>query len=326
MYNQPVSIHVQNLTCTYSGRGHDKRPVVANDNLSFEVRRGEIFGLLGANGAGKTTLVHQLMGLARPDSGEISLEGIDVVKTPEHVKRIVGFMPQTGLPMRYVEVERALHYTGRLRGQTDADAKQQARQLIADLGIGDYAQRFVNKLSGGMLRLTNFAMSLMGCPHVLILDEPTNELDPHKRRVVWDMIARMNQELGVTCILVTHNVLEAERVVQRVAVMKAGRIVAQGTPGELKLYTGSKVRLEFRLKDGESLQPAELSELSALGTVNATRTDEYCIHLLPETVSTATDMFMNQIGLSRLDDFRLAPPTLEEVYLEFDPEQQGALN
>lgn len=324
MHNQPVSIYIQNLTCTYPARRHDKHPVVANDNLSFEVHQGEIFGLLGANGAGKTTLVYQLMGLIRPDSGQICLEGIDVVKTPEQVKHIVGFLPQTGLPMRYVEVERALHYTGRLRGQTDTEARQQAQQLVDELAIGDYTKRFVNKLSGGMLRLTNFAMALMGWPQVLILDEPTNELDPHKRRVVWDMIARLNQERGVTCILVTHNVLEAERVIQRVAVMKAGRIVAQGTPGELKLYTGSKVRLEFRLKDGESLQANELRQLSALGSINTARQDEYCIHLLPETVSAATDTIMNQIGLSRLDDFRLAPPTLEEVYLEVDSEQQGA--
>lgn len=326
MHDQPVSICVHQLTCTYPGRGRDKRPVVANSNLSFEVRRGEIFGLLGANGAGKTTLVYQLMGLMQPDSGQIHLEGIDVVKTPEQVKRIVGFLPQTGLPMRYVEVERALHFTGRLRGQTDADARQQARQIITDLGIGDYSHRFVNKLSGGMLRLVNFAMALMGWPQVLILDEPTNELDPHKRRVVWDMIAHLNRERGVTCILVTHNVLEAERVIQRVAVMRAGRIVAQGTPGELKLYTGGKVRLEFRLKDGETLQASELRDMSALGTVETIRADEYSIQLLPETVSAATDTLMNRIGLSRLDDFRLAPPTLEEVYLEYDTDQQGASN
>ncbi|MCL4246914.1 MAG: ABC transporter ATP-binding protein [Anaerolineae bacterium] len=323
MDNRPVSIHVRHLTRTYPGRGRDKQPVIANDNLSFEVRRGEIFGLLGANGAGKTTLIYQLMGLMQPDAGEISLEGIDVIRTPDKVKQIVGFLPQTGLPMRYVEVERALHYTGRLRGQTDTDARQQARLLIDELGIGDHAQRFVNKLSGGMLRLANFAMALMGWPQVLILDEPTNELDPHKRRVVWEMIARLNRERGVTCILVTHNVLEAERVIQHVAVMKAGRIVAQGTPGALKLYTGAKVRLEFRLKDGEQLAEDELHALAALGTVDSTRQDEYCLHLQPETVSAATDSLMNRIGLARLDDFRLAPPTLEEVYLEFDSEQQG---
>lgn len=323
MDDQPVSIHVQNLTCSYPGRERDKRTVVANDNLSFEVRRGEIYGLLGANGAGKTTLVYQLMGLMRPDAGHVCLEGIDVVKTPERVKRIVGFLPQTGLPMRYVEVERALHYTGRLRGQTNTDARQQARQLIAELGIGDYAQRFVNKLSGGMLRLANFGMALMGWPQVLLLDEPTNELDPQKRRLVWEMIAHLNRERGVTCILVTHNVLEAERVIQRVAVMKAGRIVAQGTPGELKLYTGGKARFEFRLKAGERLRADEFEALSALGAVDTPRPDEYCVHLRPETVSAATDTVMNRIGLARLDDFRLAPPTLEEVYLEFDSEQQG---
>jgi ABC-type multidrug transport system ATPase subunit len=312
------SIEVRNLTRTFSVRGKDKKKLVANDNLSFEVRRGEVFGLLGPNGAGKTTLVSQLLGLLEPDSGQVRVEGIDAIKHPELVKQLVGFLPQSGMPMRFVEVERALHFTGRLRGQSERDAKTQTRELLERLGMEEYSRRYVNRLSGGMLRLTNFAMSLMGRPQVLILDEPTNELDPHKRRMVWDIIGQMNREQGVTCILVTHNVLEAERVIQRVAVMQQGKIVALGTPGELKMSNGNRVRLEFQLREGEEFRTEEQIRLSQLGDIEEPRPGQYRMYLPPARVPEATDLLVNRFGLERLDDFRIAPPSLEDIYLELD--------
>lgn len=319
MQTSSSSIKVENLTRVFPTKGKEKKPVIANDNLTFEVRRGEIFGLLGPNGAGKTTLVSLLLGLLQPTSGSIWLEGIDVVKNPEKVKSLTSLLPQTGLPMRYVEVERALLFTGQLRGQPEAAARRQANQLLEELGMLEYRNRYVNRLSGGMLRLTNFAMALMGEPQVLLLDEPTNELDPHKRRVVWDMIARLNHERGVTCILVTHNVLEAEKVIQRVAVMQKGKIVELGTPGELKLRSGGRVRVEFWLKDGEELSAANANRLISLGAdLEQPRSGHYRFYLLPAEIPAATDIIVNGLGMHRLDDFRLAPPSLEDVYLEID--------
>jgi ABC-2 type transport system permease protein len=303
-----VAIKVSHLSYTYPG----KAATAANSDISFEVQRGEIFGLLGPNGAGKTTLISQILGLIKPHTGAIWLENIDIVQNPDAAKRMVGFLPQTGLPMRYVEVEQALRWTGRLRGQAASAAQAQADTLIEQLEMSAYARKYVNKLSGGMLRLVNFAMSLMGEPPILILDEPTNELDPQMRRRVWDMIACLNRERGTTCILVTHNVLEAERVIQRVAVMKAGRIVALGTPGELKLRCGGKVRLEFRLKEGETLRG---DSLAYLGDVEEYGPGAYRLYLASEEAGTATDRIVRQLGLERLEDFRLAPPSLEDVYL-----------
>jgi ABC-2 type transport system permease protein len=290
-----VAIKVSHLSYTYPG----KAATAANSDISFEVQRGEIFGLLGPNGAGKTTLISQILGLIKPHTGAIWLENIDIVQNPDAAKRMVGFLPQTGLPMRYVEVEQALRWTGRLRGQAACAAQAQADTLIEQLEMSAYARKYVNKLSGGMLRLVNFAMSLMGEPPILILDEPTNELDPQMRRRVWDMIA---------CL----NVLEAERVIQRVAVMKAGRIVALGTPGELKLRSGGKVRLEFRLKEGETLRG---DSLAYLGDVEEYGPGAYRLYLASEEAGTATDRIVRQLGLERLEDFRLAPPSLEDVYL-----------
>src|SRR5579859_3354763 len=113
------SIQVEHLTYRFAARGRHQQPVIANDDLSFSVAQGECFGLLGTNGAGKTTLIRQLLGLMPPSAGRIWVEGIDVVAYPERVKSLIGFLPQSGIAMRAIEVERALHYTGRLRGQTD---------------------------------------------------------------------------------------------------------------------------------------------------------------------------------------------------------------
>jgi ABC-type multidrug transport system ATPase subunit len=311
-----VAIRVENLTKVYKGRGRGNAPVVANDGLSITVKRGEIFGLLGPNGSGKTTLVTQLLGLVVPTAGDIWLEGVDVVKNPSQVRGMVGFLPQTGLPMRYVEVERALYYTGRLRGQSERDARHQSAQLIDMLDMGAFSKKFVSHLSGGMLRMTNFAMALMGHPRLLVLDEPTNDLDPHRRRQVWTMVKHLNDAEGVTCVLVTHNVLEAERIIQRVAVMKHGRIVAQGTPGELKLSANRTVRMEFWLKDDAQLDIHSMFD--NLGTLRQEKEGHYSLDVRFEDVATVTDCIINGIGPAHLDDFRIAPPSLEDAYLELD--------
>ncbi len=313
-----VSIEVEHLTCVYKPQKRGGEPVVANNDLTFTVYRGDIFGLLGANGAGKTTLLLQLLGLVKPTSGSIRIEGVDVATHGEAIKRITGFLPQTGIPMSFATVEQALHYTGRLRGQSEADARTQTKELIDSLGLGEYSQRYTKKLSGGMLRLTNFAMSLMGRPHFLILDEPTNELDPAKRRLVWDTISNLNKEQGMTCILVTHNVAEAERVLHRVALMKAGKIIRLGTPGELKLVHGGTIWLEIHVRDEDDLVPEVEQQIGLLGIVDHPIAGYYRIALKEDQVAHATDVIVNELGMTNLDDFRLVPPSLEDVYLAID--------
>jgi ABC-2 type transport system permease protein len=315
MHDENISIRVENLTRIFFSKGHKKNQIIANDNLSFDVLRGEIFGLLGPNGAGKTTLISQIMGLVIPTTGQITLESFDVIREPDKVKKLVGFLPQTPTAMRLVEVENALYYTGRLRGQPESDARQQVRQLIDELGMQSYARQYTHKLSGGMLRLANFAMALMGRPRVLILDEPTNELDPHNRRLIWDFLAQLNKEQKTTCILVTHNVLEAERVIHRVAVMRQGHIAAIGTPGELKQRAQGQVRLEFHTRDGSGLDDQIFRHLQTMGKMEQPRPEYYRLYLPQERVVLATEFVTNTLGFSQIDDFRLAPPSLEDIYL-----------
>jgi ABC-2 type transport system permease protein len=318
-----TAIDVRGLTRVYRS-GKQGETVRANDDLTFRIARGEVFGLLGANGAGKTTLVSQMLGLVRPTAGSIHVEGVDVSADPEAVKATTGFLPQTGLSMRLVEVRRALHFTGRLRGQTESEARRQAAELIGELGLDAVADRYVDRLSGGMMRLVNFGMALMGRTRLLILDEPTNELDPHNRRLVWDMIARRSAAEGTTVVLVTHNVLEAEKAVHRVGVMHAGRITALGTPGELKERMGDKVRMELFVKDGDALRAEEMTRLQDVGSVvSGAREGTYLVHTEPESMPELVKAVTGEIGMDRVDDFRLTRPTLEDVYLSLDDEPES---
>ncbi|MGJ7416574.1 ATP-binding cassette domain-containing protein [Streptomyces cinereoruber] len=312
-----AAIHIHDVTREYTGR--DGKSVRANDGVTLTVPRGQVLGLLGPNGAGKTTLVSQLLGLTLPTSGTLRVEGLDPARDPDAVKRITGFLPQAGLPMRRVEVRRALYFTGRLRGQSDRDARLQTREVIEEFGLGDRADRYVDRLSGGSMRLVNIGMALMGRPKVLVLDEPTNELDPRNRRVIWDAVARRNTEHGTTVLLVTHNVLEAESAVHRVAVMNAGRVVANGTPGELKRLVGDRTRLELLVRDSAPLTEAETRELAAVGEVSATGDGGgYVIRTEAERVPVLIERLVSSVGMARVEDFRLARPSLEDVYLALD--------
>ncbi|TXS49022.1 ATP-binding cassette domain-containing protein [Streptomyces sp. uw30] len=316
------AIEVRDLVRAYRGRGGEL--IKANDGLTFNVPRGQVFGLFGANGAGKTTLVLQMLGLVRPTSGSITVNGIDVVRHPELVKSTVGFLPQRGLSMRLIEARRALHYTGRLRGQSEADARRQTDELIEELGLGPYADRQVERLSGGLMRLVNFGMTLMGRPELIVLDEPTNELDPHNRRLIWDIVQRRAADDGTTIVLVTHNVLEAEKAVHRVAVMHGGRITAMGTPGELKEQTGAQARLELFVRDGGSLTEAEAARLGRIGVVTpGDRNGSYLVTAPPDRIQPLLEVLVTDVGVTRVDDFRFARPTLEDVYLSLKPEPVG---
>ncbi|WP_432121835.1 ATP-binding cassette domain-containing protein [Streptomyces sp. S1] len=317
-----AAIHIHDVTREYTGR--DGKSVRANDGVTLTVPRGQVLGLLGPNGAGKTTLVSQLLGLTLPTSGTLRVEGLDPARDPDAVKRITGFLPQAGLPMRRVEVRRALYFTGRLRGQSDRDARLQTREVIEEFGLGDRADRYVDRLSGGSMRLVNIGMALMGRPKVLVLDEPTNELDPRNRRVIWDAVARRNTEDGTTVLLVTHNVLEAESAVHRVAVMNAGRVVANGTPGELKRLVGDRTRLELLVRDSAPLTEAETRELAAVGEVSATGDGGgYVIRTEAERVPVLIERLVSSVGMARVEDFRLARPSLEDVYLALDGKESA---
>jgi ABC-type multidrug transport system ATPase subunit len=313
--DQTLAIEVQNVCKKYKKPGGET--FFANKDLSLQIRRGEIFGLLGPNGAGKTTLMLQILGLLTTDSGKIFVEGLDVATQAQTIKTFSGYMPQARVAMRNLEVYRALSITGQLRGQSPKSAQSQSEELIELLDLGAYRNQYLDRLSGGLLRMAALGMALMGPLRVLILDEPTNELDPVRRRLIWDTVLHMNRTAGVTCLLVTHNVLEAEQVIERVAVMERGSLIAMGTPGELKRQLGNDLRLEVIVKNDllETDQCATLvTHLQELGRLVTLKTGQYIVFVPRAEIGDAINRLISTCG-ELLDDFRVVPPTLEEVYI-----------
>ena len=192
-----------------------------------------MFGLLGDNGAGKSTLVRQMVNLTRSTSGSITLLGQDIRRDAASVTTNVGYMPQEGLALNNLTVGEALYFTAHLRGLSRADALRERDRLAEAMQLAALRGQVVPKLSGGQKRLLQIAIALAARPPVLILDEPTNNLDPQRRKLVWDTLREVNQQLGTTVIFITHDAIEAEKVIQRVGILREGELVAVGRPSEL---------------------------------------------------------------------------------------------
>ncbi len=303
-----LAFEIRDLHKTYG------QQVRANNGLDFAIEAGEVFGILGPNGAGKSTLVQQMVGLSVPTSGEILLQGQPIQPHDRRVRRQVGYLAQRPLALYDLRAREAVVATGRLRGLSRPGAEREADALLAEIGLKDRQDRLVGNLSGGEHRLVGMATALIGSPPVLILDEPTNELDPVARRRVWDMLMRRRAQ-GTTIVLVTHNVLEAERVVGRVAIMARGRIVAIGTPGELKERLHASVRLEVALREGVPQAEDWLQRGRQIGERRWSLTLER--GRLGETFRRLAEPMTS----AEIDDLRITSPTLEDVYLSYHGEE-----
>ena len=293
-------------------KSHRAGGVRANDGVDLEVRAGEVFGLLGPNGAGKSTLVRQLIGLHRPDSGRIAVFGHDVVADPSLAPRLVAYLAQDETALLELPVQTALTSTGRLRGLSGRAAVAAAGEVVDELGLGAIRHRPLARLSGGQRRLACVATALVGARPLLVLDEPTTGLDPLARRAVWAALARRRDEYGATVVLVTHNVLEAETVLDRVAVLERGRVIACDTPGRLKASVSGDVRLDLVWRHEPPLHDPVVSALADRSRVTGRRWTAR----LPQAEARETlGRLTTGAALAALDDFTLATPTLEDVYL-----------
>ncbi|MEU3607696.1 ABC transporter ATP-binding protein [Streptomyces sp. NPDC035033] len=304
---------VKTYPATRGGRGAPATPEVrATDGISLDVRGGEIFGLLGPNGAGKSTLVRQLTGLMRPDSGTVELLGHDLVRHPERAARLLAYLGQESTALDELTVALAAETTGRLRGLTAAGARAERDAVLDELGLGELAGRPLKKLSGGQRRLACFAAALVGHRPVLVLDEPTTGMDPVARRAVWAAVDRRRAEHGTTVLLVTHNVIEAETVLDRVAVLDRGRVIACDTPAGLKERVAGEVRVELLWRDAAPLALPEVAALRELAQESGRR---WVLRLAPDAARAAVAAVTGGAAFAALDDFTLATPSLEDVYL-----------
>jgi ABC-2 type transport system ATP-binding protein len=224
-------------TAAIAADGLEKRypgNVTALNGLSFSVEPGTIFGLLGPNGAGKSTTVKVLTTLSQPDAGGAWVAGIDVLEEPERVRRVIGTVGQRIAVDPEATGRENLELAGRIHGMGGSELRQRASELLQRFGLGLAADRIARTYSGGMQRKLDVATGLIHRPRVLFLDEPTTGLDPEARADLWAEIERLTRTEELTILLTTHYLEEADRLASRLAIVDHGRVVATGSPDELK--------------------------------------------------------------------------------------------
>ncbi len=288
-------------------------PVVANDGITFDIYPGKAFGLLGPNGAGKSTLVKQIVGLLAPDSGRIELRGESIQAGSRRASASIAYLPQGALALGELKVDEAITCTGRLRGLDRERAEAETEELMDALSISELRGRPVRKISGGQKRLAHLAMTLSGRLPVLILDEPTTDVDPALRTQIWELIAG-RAAAGASVLLVTHDVSEAEHVLDEVAILDEGRIVAMGTPAQLKAGLAHKIRIEVVLAEdfeGDPTKPA-----SDLGPQAVARGRLISSWVPAEDAVRLLEKIVSGLGMENIEDVRLVSPSLQDVYLE----------
>ena len=293
-------LQVENLVKRYGD-------VEAVRGVSFNVEEGEVFGLLGPNGAGKTSTVEILEGLRTPDSGRVSVCGLDPQKNPQELKHEIGAALQaTSLPDKLRVIEALRLFASFYRRHRSPE------ELLKRFGLEEKRNTFYSQLSGGQKQRLALAMALVNDPKVLFFDEPTAGLDPQVRREIYDIIEELRREKK-TIVMTTHYIEEAERLCDRVAIVDHGTVIALGTPRELKERSGDKTRLEVRLarpEPQEILKNLEgVSECRILGEsyiLQCQRPPQAIVSLVKYLESTGNELVSLEI----------ATPSLEDVFIE----------
>jgi ABC-2 type transport system ATP-binding protein len=304
--NSDNAIVIKGLTKSFKG-------LKVLEGIDLTVRRGTMLALLGPNGAGKTTTIRILSTLLEPDSGQVLVNGFDVVKEADEVRSTIGLTGQYAAVDEYLTGRENLEMMGRLYHLSRENSRQRAEELLGQFDLVDAAGRIAKTYSGGMRRRLDLAASLVATPPVIFLDEPTTGLDPRSRLAVWDIIKKL-MEKGATILLTTQQLEEADKLADRIAVIDRGKVIAQGTAEELKSRVGRE-RLELAISEKSDFRDA----------VAAVKGDDVQIKPEERTISLATDgsvkevkRTLNQMEDSgiEIDSLYLHQPTLDDVFLK----------
>jgi len=303
------AIRTIDLVKEYPGDVH------ALDGVTFDVREGEVFALLGPNGAGKTTTVKILTTLSRPTSGEARVAGFDVVREAGNVRQAIGVVAQRAGADPTATGRENLSLQGRFFGMGGRALRTRIDALLELVGLTDAADRVTSTYSGGMTRRLDIAMGLVHGPRILFLDEPTTGLDPEVRATMWDEIRRLAAQERLTILLTTHYLEEADRLAGRLVILDAGRIVAAGTPDELKSgLRGDAIAIE--LGDGAA-EPQVRAALSRVPGVDELRFDDRTVHLRVAAGASALPGVLSAIDATgvAVASATVSRPSLDDVYL-----------
>jgi len=300
-----LAIEVKDLQKSY-GTNHVLRGV------SFRVEQGSMLALLGPNGAGKTTTVRILSTLLPFDSGTITVDGVNLAEDPEAVRKVIGLTGQSAAVDELLTGRENLVMMGRLYRLTRASAATRARELLEQFDLTEAADRTVKTYSGGMRRRLDLAVSLIATPPIIFLDEPTTGLDPRSRIAMWEIIRQLMAQ-GVTILLTTQYLEEADQLADRIIVIDGGKVIAEGTAPELKAKVG-RDRLELTL----ATKSAADKTVGLLDSeIDLTRASEKVVSLEIDDVSTDVTTTLEKLGKAGIKVAELAvhKPTLDDVFL-----------
>jgi ABC-2 type transport system ATP-binding protein len=304
------AIEAVGLVKTYPGN------VQALKGVSFSVESGAVFALLGPNGAGKSTIVKILTTLSRPNAGRASIAGHDVVREQERVRRLIGVVGQKSAVDLEATTSENLRLQGQLYGLSGGDLRRRVSGLLARFNLADAHKRIARTLSGGMQRKLDVAMGLIHQPRVLFLDEPTTGLDPEARADMWREIAKLSREDGLTVLLTTHYLEEADHLAQRVAIIDHGQIVVEGTPEGLKAeLRGDAIQVELADVTSEATIHAALGGLD--GALREIVIEGRSLRARVDSGASALPSVLAALDAAsiRVSTATVARPSLDDVYL-----------
>ncbi len=303
-------VEVSGLTKIYEG----KQRVVAVDGIDLSVSQGEIFGLLGPNGAGKTTTISICTTRALPTAGKVRIVGIDVVAHPALARRDIGVVPQYNTLDRSLSVFENLFFHCRYFGFSAADAKTRADELLKQFMLSERGKAMPNQLSGGLQQRVQIARAIAHRPAVLFLDEPSAGLDPQSRIAMWEAVEGLRGQ-GITVVLTTHYMEEADELCDRVAIVDHGKILAMDTPETLKATLGANTRFELKLRSHEGLAQL-VAHFKQLPNVQSAETTPDGIRVFARTTDGVLAEVMQRAQAFGVRDISISEPSLENVFIE----------
>ena len=290
--------------------------VTALDGLSFSVARGTVFALLGPNGAGKSTAVKILTTLATPDAGKALVGRLDVVANPDAVRRTIGVVSQGSSVDIQATGRENLRLQGQIYGMRGQALEQRAQELLERFGLADAADRVARGYSGGMQRRLDIAMALVHDPAVLFLDEPTTGLDPEVRADMWNEISRLSADRGKSVLLTTHYLEEADQLAEQIAIVDRGKVVAEGTPDELKReLRGDAIHVDLEADYNGAVSRA----LTGLPAIRDVVVDGRTLRARADDGGRAVPLLLGALESAgvAVSSVRVARPSLDDVYLKY---------
>jgi ABC-2 type transport system ATP-binding protein len=304
-----VIVEIDGLRKIYDG----KQRVVAVDGIDLSVQEGELFGLLGPNGAGKTTTISICTTRALPTAGRVHIAGIDVVTSPSLARRRIGVVPQYNTLDRACTIFENIHFHCLYFGFSRADARQRTKQLLSQFHLTERADAYPAQLSGGLAQRVQIARAIAHHPKVLFLDEPSAGLDPQSRIAMWEAVRGLREE-GITVVLTTHYMEEADELCDRVAIIDHGKILVQDTPTALKGSVGAQKLYELDLRSRENI-PALIEQLQRLPGVVSVEPTPSGVRIFAHGVEGLISDVVREANPYGLRDLTITETSLETVFI-----------